>query len=745
VSTASLPLPMPKPVSRKVSRLRWLVRVYLLLEGFAALVLVFGVVFWLGLAIDWLFEPAPAWRVAQWVLVLGAALYVLANYLLVRIFRPLPNTSLALLLERTYPTLKESLVTTVEAATQGQSPADGHQTMLRHTSLEAAAAMPQVQLSRIFNFRPLYWKLVSASLLVASIVGFSVFQAEAYGFWLQRIRLSESPWPRRVQLSVDGFRQIDGQRVVKVARDDDYELQVAASIEDGHVSPASVEIRYRLEDGRRGRDTMTKIGVALAGRDDSQRFRYTFKNVVSDLRFDLIGDDDRIYDLQLRVVERSQIEQMSIDCEFPTYLQRPPQTISVSGRAEIPEGTHGMFRFAANKPLQEVRVYDPSQQENVQAAIAEENSQQVNFEFEAGDEDRVFLITMHDVDGIKNREPYRVVISVVADEPPDISVQLRGIGSAVTPQATIPFAGQVTDEYGLEEIWFEYQLDKNPPEQRTISMQLRGRRELSELGKLDLAETDAETKRRLVDLQPGQQLTLSVKARDAYDLQDQPHVGSSQRFLLDVVTNSELRALLEKRELALRQRFEAIYEKMVSTSDLLGRIEATPSTTDDDKPIDEEELSRRHDRDRLRIAGALQNVTQLAYETVGVADGFDAIVAELINNRVDTEELKQRLEQGISEPLHEISGTMMPILEERLSELQSAFKSAEDQQGRLVASVSQAEVVSEAMKEVLDRMLELESYNELVELLRGIVDEQKQLQEKTKQQRRDKLRRLLDE
>jgi len=42
-------------------------------------------------------------------------------------------------------------------------------------------------------------------------------------------------------------------------------------------------------------------------------------------------------------------------------------------------------------------------------------------------------------------------------------------------------------------------------------------------------------------------------------------------------------------------------------------------------------------------------------------------------------------------------------------------------------------------------MLELESYNELVELLRGIVAEQKQLEEKTKQQRREKLRRLLEE
>ena len=199
--------------------------------------------------------------------------------------------------------------------------------MLRHTSLEAAEAMPQVKLSRIFNLRPLFWKILTAVGLVASVVGFSMLQAESYGFWLQRIRLSETPWPRRVQLSVVGFQQLNGQLTVNVARDDDFELQVEASIEDGHLAPASVEIRYRLQDGRRGRDTMTKIGAALPGRDSAQQFRYTFKNVVSDLHFDLIGDDDRIYNLKLHVVERPQIEQMSIACEYPAYLQRPPEGI----------------------------------------------------------------------------------------------------------------------------------------------------------------------------------------------------------------------------------------------------------------------------------------------------------------------------------------------------------------------------------------------------------------------------------
>ena len=109
--------------------------------------------------------------------------------------------------------------------------------MLRHTSSETAVAMAGVRLTRIFKFWPLIWKLIFATALVASVVAFSIVKADAHSFWLQRIRLSNELWPRRVQLQVKGFQLIDGQYVVNVARDDDFELHVKASIEDGHEAP----------------------------------------------------------------------------------------------------------------------------------------------------------------------------------------------------------------------------------------------------------------------------------------------------------------------------------------------------------------------------------------------------------------------------------------------------------------------------------------------------------------------------
>ncbi len=57
MSAAAYSFEVPRPVAQKVSRLRLLVRLYSLSEGVAAVSIVVGLGFWLGLAIDWMFEP----------------------------------------------------------------------------------------------------------------------------------------------------------------------------------------------------------------------------------------------------------------------------------------------------------------------------------------------------------------------------------------------------------------------------------------------------------------------------------------------------------------------------------------------------------------------------------------------------------------------------------------------------------------------------------------------------------------
>lgn len=744
MASASLSTAVPKTIARKVQWLRLLVRGYVAVEGLAATTIAVGLAFWIALFLDWSFEPTPALRVIMWAIAAAVVGFVAWRQFFSRFFARLSDNNMALLLERSFPQINESLVTTLQAAHSRFSVSPQQRELLNNTSNLASHRLQEVSLTRVFRYQPLIWKSLAAVALVGSIVAFATLRANAYHFWLDRMALSHDLWPRQVQLAVAGFDEIDGERVRNVARDDDFELQVLASLTDKHVAPEQVEIRYELADGRRGRDTLTQIGAAVAGQDDAQKFRYDFKNLSGDISFDVIGGDDRIRDLRLHVVERPQILQTAVECEFPAYLDWAPRSIPFTGRVEVPYGSQIVCKAEVNKPLTEVRVYDPATKEEITAQLSNDKPREFSFPLSTIKEDRVLLVDLRDQDGVVNREPYRLMVAMVPDELPEVAVQLRGIGAAITPQATIPLVGTIVDDHGVAQAWIDGQIDKQEPQRRPLEKIADTSRENVELGRYDLAAINPETQERLLVLKPGQQVTLSVKAQDAYDLDGEPHVGSSQRFVLDVVTDSQLRSLLEKRELGLRQRFEALHEKMVSTRELLTRIELNPQG-EDGKPLSANEIAQFKERDKLRVVGVLQNVSQLGFETFGVADGFDDIVIELENNRINTEELTQRLGRDIAEPLRVVASDLMPELEKRVQKITAALDESNPNADVLSAAIIQSDEVVAAMQRILDRMLELESYNELVDLLRGIVDDQKQLNEETRAQRRERLRSLLDE
>ena len=124
---------------------------------------------------------------------------------------------------------------------------------------------------------------------------------------------------------------------------------------------------------------------------------------------------------------------------------------------------------------------------------------------------------------------------------------------------------------------------------------------------------------------------------------------------------------------------------------------------------------------------------------------FDAIRAELVNNRVDTEELKLRLKDGIADPLRRICGEMFPELERRLQKLQAELADPAAATAARDAAREQADAILLQMTQILDKMLELETFNEVLDLLRGIIDTQNEINRETKQKQKDKIKQLIDE
>jgi hypothetical protein len=751
---------LPDGVQQKLRDVRCGIRKYVWLEGLAAVAIALAVAFWLGLLLDWLFEPAPGVRLGGIVLTAVAVFGIAYRFLLRRAFVRLTDASLALVMERRFPELGEHMLTAVAMAAPDVDAASYNPELVARTQEAAARAIETLDTSALFRRGPLLRMIAAAVLLAASIPVFAVWSSDVFHTWIERIALAPEPWPRRVHLEVVGFPpDSEGIRTHKLAQDDDLELLVHAQAEN-YLVPDEIEIRFRLADGRRGRDTLTRVGQATAGRDGFQLFRYEFKHVASDMTFDIVGGDDRVRNLRLQLVDRPELTGMVAECVYPDYLQRTTRSLPITGGMRIPEGTELAIRANSTKPLAEVRVHTSHDPRDTSLPLAGPQAEAIEWDYGTLQADDVLTIQVTDADGVTSREPYRVSLSVVPDELPQVAVRLAGIGTAITPDALLPFVGKISDDYGLERVWFGYQVGNGPAHERPFAKQPLGAQAVTELDRFDLRASGDASGGGALHLKPGEKFDITVRASDGYNLTNASRAGSSQQFALDVVTVAQLLAQMERRELELRQRFEAIQAKVTDTRNLLSRVDekaAVASTTADElaapagaaaaEPGDqtadgatERSLSRR----RLRVAGALQNIAQSTHEIVGLAESFEDMHDQLENNRVDNPDLKIRLREQIAVPLRRLGESRMPELESQLQLLQGTIAEGQTETPGLAGSIKLADQILVEIQQVLDRMLELESYNEVVALLRGIIHDQQDLNEKTKERQGEKLKGLLE-
>lgn len=750
MTTASETRPTLAPhVLGRLGALRRRIRLYVWAEGLGSTAVWLGVAFWMTLAIDWFFEPPARVRVVMLCVAAVVFAWVVVQLIVRRAFVRLSDSNMAMLLERQFPELKDSLLTAVVLSPRSPEVAHCDPQMLDDTCRQAAHAVTQVKLSNVFNPVPLRRSLTAAILLGLSVAVFAHQSPQALGTWTRRMLLSNELWPRKTHLLVEGFH--DGVR--KVARGGDLQLIVKADTRWPRV-PKAVEVRYRADGNVRRRATMNRLGRE----DPFQKYSYTFQGVLSPIRFDVVGGDCRLYDLRIEVVESPTVD-MQLKLIYPAYTQRASRTIPVTGSMPVPRGTDVTILAHANKDLREVKIEQETGKQLLPRKVIDDKALQSDarrFEYRVASlhDDMTLLFTLSDTDGITTYKPIRLALEAVEDEAPRFEdVRLVGIGQAITAEARLPAEGRVTDDYGLGQLAFKLGVNEHDPVTRPVDAPRQRATEM---------QVKAAVEVRDLTLTPGQTLSVGLMATDLYDLEDEPNVGSSDFGVKEIVTPDQLRAMLESQELVLRQRLELIVEEVVETRDLLLRLDftettdreataqekaesaATPGAEPGDEPADrlaekpsspQHQITLRH----LSVERTLQNSRKNAYETLALAESVDDIRRQLINNRIDTEELNKRLEQGVAEPLQRVGETMFPLLQQQLELLRAKVDDRQlGPQYREVAR-QQTDAILIEMQKVLQQMIELEDFNEAVELLRSIIKLQEKLGEKTKRRQKAEL------
>ena len=776
-------------VANVLGQVKRRIRALVVLEGLAVALIWLVVMFWLSLALDYLpvrfglDELSRTTRIVLLVVTGAAMAWLIWHFILQRVSASLKDTSIALLIERKYPEFNESLLTTVDRASRSPKQADERvdTALLDQITDQANSICKNVSTGKVLNHRHVFRTLQVAGLGLLTVGLFAFFSPEAMKTAVSRLCfLDQQKWPRQnhielvgmkveFQNPVEGIEEFNallpptqpedalptGTRgIFHVAKGSALNLSVRAKTEDAptdenHPSPkktpASCVMRFHTASGNWGSQTLNRIGNASGGWQTFRLRGTPLGSISEDITFYLQGGDHRIGPYEIRAIDEPLVESAELECVFPNYMvdeesgSWTARSLPVSGRMPMPIGTKVDVVAASNRKLSKVYALE---QNSGDMTCAQITSAGFTLPIDKMDSNRDFAFYMVDQNGVVSERPHRITLDSVEDQPPTVEGLLTGIGSAITPNAVIPLKGTITDDYDVNSVWIEI----DTPVSDTILQDVPQ-------GKGGSVETSFDFRQYAQDNSgfalPDQNAEVMVvlKASDKMNLGTGANVGLGDEHTLEVVSSSELLKLMEQLEVGQRKRLEQIFNEVSDVREYLVRTKKKNGDVDANGLILEpgETSSAASNAvdpsDDLRTLFAQRAILQIdksSKEIAGVANAFDDIRMQLINNRVDSEDRKIRLAKQIVAPLRSIVEGILKELRQSVTKLdQSLIKKTDgNEASRLTGqAIRQTDQALADIDEILSILVKYETQNELLDIVRRMIDEQETLLDEVKKLR----------
>ncbi|TVR87193.1 MAG: DUF4175 family protein [Saprospirales bacterium] len=311
---------------------------------------------------------------------------------------------------------------------------------------------------------------------------------------------------------------------MSVMQFENFQLEVST---EGDIRPAEAYVdiggyEYRMRKGSDG------------------NFTYTFNNIQSDTDFRIVSGPVKSRSYTLDVIRKPRMADMLVELEFPAYTGRNSTNLSNVGDFTVPEGTKINWTFYTESSTEvEMRFLDP--EELISAEVRRPNH------FEYSDQ---FTSTRPYVIYVSGEELHRVdsvgyTVNVIPDRYPVISVE-EFIDE--DDEKIRFYAGEASDDYGLREISFHYQLTKadgnEEPEQRVL-VETPGSRNSEFVFNWDMID---------LEMKPGDQVTYFFEAAD------NDAINGSKRTRTGLMTY-RIKSLEEMEEIA-SENTESIRENL---------------------------------------------------------------------------------------------------------------------------------------------------------------------------------------
>lgn len=688
-------------VRRVLDRVRLRARVALGLRGAASVILLLVAVSLLSFGLDRLLRLAWGSRAVILVVMLTMLGAVAWTRLLRPLLAPLPDDELARLVEGRHPFLEWRLLSAVQFADPAWSPGPETSRSLAAAIVDDAERIaPGVEVGRVVPGEPMAQSgLRGGAVLLAGALLVFAFPGAASTWARRNVLLSDTArWPQDTRLEVDVARLDSSTRVAVVARGSDVKISVTAR----GVIPARVYLETwgEAEGDEPPRDEL----LVLDGLGDGH-FGAVLDEVTSSFSFVVRGGDAEEGPFRVRVMRLPWVESLAFRVTPPPHTGLPERTFGVeAGSLTLPVGTRVRVEARVSKPLTAVVLEERQTGAATDVAIVHTAtltdtgfSADLSLERTAG-----FQVSVTDRDGFGFAQPLRFSLVAQPDEAPDVQLALLGVGLNVTPQAALRARVGASDDHGVASARLRLKVgpsgDRPEVARETTLAALAGQRS---------AEADAGVDLSELDLQPKMSLTLWAEATDA-DPRG-PNVGSSPAVQLRVVTPEQLLGELLRR--LHEQRLEL--ERMI---------------------LEEERLAQGlsgHDQATLeRASRAHRDVGRAVLRAADVTEG---VVAEMKSNRLLDAATWDRLAEDVAAPLRALHGG--PLQEARTTAERAASADEPERASASLAAGLAAATVAQELKAIVARMGRIEELAELVAALKAVIQKQRDLLDKTRQER----------
>ena len=784
MSTAST-LKLPTPIRHKLSELRGLISRVIATQGIAVLLIwLLGSFIAFGL-IDYLptrFGADESPRIVRLIMLLIIAvgtLGILYHYFWNRWLVRWSDSALALAIERRYPEFQSTLVTTVQAANPSANLRSKDLDAIEHPNrpgmIELAARkavekITSIDVRSLVQLSTLQWEL---GLLAATLGLFgvgSLAYPDLVSHWSKRLfNLSDSPWPRRTSLGVVGL-ELDVPPFTNTPTRDRYlvpmennrllapkgsSVRLRATAKDLLAEPYDkCALHYRDRAGNRGRASM--LSYSNSNPREFILDGPPLEAINDNLWFSIVGGDARLSNLVLETVDAPLALSTDLDVYYPSYLQRSTKTTWGNERLEfrngmrLPQGTQVGFWIRANKPIRKIDVMQ------VAGTAGDDSTKQFTVELDKPSLEFALPATvllgnlfvelrLWDNLGLCSTRVQQYVIAATADKVPEIDFVLEGISTAITENAKLPVRSKIKDDYDLNQAWVESRIDEQEIVKTELQVDAQGS------GDLDI-DLKAMKDSGLSTPSVGSVFSLMVGASDFFDVPpsaDAPsiaHIGRSTPIQLSVVTEDQFLILLDRREAAMRRRLEQIISELGQLRDLLiltnknnnqvqEQAEEETSGTAEGKETPAQTRSRIL---LLRSQQASAQVSKSEGELKGVLSEISMLVAELINNRIDSKDRRERLGQKIKIPLEALLESKWKPFAMQITQLEGTIGklTAEELSVQIDQSVANNNDIIAILNAILADMIEIQDLNEIIDRVRGLLDQQSKYLDRSKQEQK---------